>query len=150
MYAKFSVTQHYKSFKQQLELKLKYNKVSIWLIYPVIWSNKYLKPGPNILLSTLPTLWVCVWVCDPGSRCRGLVWPGCCPLSILVVYQALLPPLLLSFRIWAHAESPLHQNCWRDLVVFHTYHHLLLHGKPGSLPHCGEDGVTNWLCWWPG
>lgn len=30
-------------------------------------------------------------------------------------------------------------------MVFHAHHHLLLHGKPGSLPHRGEDGVAHRL-----
>lgn len=141
---------------------LQYVEVAIWQSHTVRLcrarrcdshhqhKTKYQSPGPTMRLPTLPTLCVCVWVCDPGSRCRGLAWPGCCPLSGLVLYQASPPPLLLSFRIWAHAESPLHQNCRRNLVVFHTHHHLLLHGKPGCLPHCGEDGVTHRLCWRPG
>lgn len=97
---------------------------------------------------------LCLWVCDPGSRCRGLAWPGLAwvlpPLQPSAEPGLTPLPLLLSFRIWAHAESPLHQNCRRNLVVFHAHHHLLLHGKPGSVPHRGEDGVAHRLCWRPG
>lgn len=37
-------------------------------------------------------------------------------------------------------------NSWRSLVVLHSDHHLLLHGKPGRFPHRGEDGVTYREC----
>lgn len=33
----------------------------------------------DLLYPTLSTLCVCVWMCDPGSRCRGPTWPGYCP-----------------------------------------------------------------------
>ncbi len=31
-------------------------------------------------------------------------------------------------------------------MVLHSHHHLILHGQPGCLPHCGEDGFAHREC----
>lgn len=110
-------------------------------------QSKYWWPARS-RLPTLSTLCVCVWPRQQKRR-PSLAWPlpAFQPCSVPCLTTA---PLLLSFRIWAHAESPLHQNSRRNLVVFYTHHHLLLYGKPGGLPHRGEDGVAYRLCWRPG
>lgn len=70
-------------------------------------------------------LWICssehVLQCDIHFRC--------------------LPPT----RLRAHAQSAVNSNSGRHLVVLHTHHHFLVHGKLGCLPHCGEDGVAHRL-----
>jgi len=115
-------------------------------VYVTVWSRQQMQrrsPARSGLAQSCLAWPDLVWF----RSC--LSWPGCSPLPSIMPYQASPPPLLLSFRIWAHAESPLHQNCRRNLVVFHAHHHLLLHGKLSGLPHRGEDGVAHRLCWRP-
>ena len=47
-------------------------------------------------------------------------------------------------------QVSLRSNRGRSLVVFHPHHHLLLYSQPGSLPHCGEDGLPHRKCRGPG
>lgn len=63
------------------------------------------------------------------------------PLSLLLlcfVPPRTHPPSSLQVSVWTY--------CWRSVVVLHAYHHFLLHGQSGCLPHCGADGLTHWKC----
>jgi len=39
---------------------------------------------------------------------------------------------------------------WGHLVVFHSHHCFLVHSKSCSIPNCGPEEHTNWVCWWSG
>lgn len=53
--------------------------------------------------------------------------------------------LFVIARIRADAQSSFHQNSWRNMVVFHLNHNLILHCQPGCLPDRGEDGISHRL-----
>lgn len=60
-------------------------------------------------------------------------------LHFVHIFLSSLPPPSLS-------QVSVRSNSGRSLVVLHTDHHLVLHGEPGGVPHCGADGVSHREC----
>ena len=53
-------------------------------------------------------------------------------------------------RIRVDAQSSLDQNSWRDMVVFHPNHHLILHCQSGRLLDSRANGIPHWFSRWFG
>lgn len=48
-------------------------------------------------------------------------------LTCFISIPALTSALIYCDRVRPDAQGFIHQNCWGDLVVLHTNHHILLH-----------------------
>ncbi len=75
--------------------------------------NDQVQPWGCLLCPLCVCVCVCVWVCDPGSRCRGLAWPGCCPIFSLVL-PGLTPSSAPLVQDLSSCRKPSPPELWEE------------------------------------